>query len=131
MKMNSGFNINLIITCEIEPRVLIHTVISAHVWSVDEARVITSVTTYKGFVKVTLILLYAFDRSLSNSIHKSKVNPINSELNTDKFYKRKQKIPFYRLSTCIAYLILTFNFYIDIDISDSYPVSCSLQIIIL
>ena len=33
MKMNSGFNINLII----EPRVLIHTVISAHVWSVDEA----------------------------------------------------------------------------------------------
>ena len=37
MKMNSGFNINLIIACEIEPRVLIHTVISAHVWSVDEA----------------------------------------------------------------------------------------------
>ena len=33
MKMNSGFNINLII----EPKVLIHTVISAHVWSVDEA----------------------------------------------------------------------------------------------
>ena len=82
-------------------------------------------------MKVMLILLYAFDRSFSNSIHKSKVNPINSELNTDKFCKRKQKIPFDRLSTCIASLILTFNFYIDIDILDSYPVSGSLQIIIL
>ena len=59
MKMNSGFNINLIITCEIKLRVVIsahvisahvisahvisahvmsyHTVISAHVWPVDEA----------------------------------------------------------------------------------------------
>ena len=36
MKMNSGFNIDLIITCEIKLRVLIHTVISAHVWPVDE-----------------------------------------------------------------------------------------------
>lgn len=37
MKMNSGFNINLIITCEIQLRVLFHTAVSAHVWPVDEA----------------------------------------------------------------------------------------------
>ena len=87
MKMNSGFKINLIVRREIEPRVLIHTVISAHVRSVDEARVITSVTTYTGFVKVTHILLLLLIGAYSNSIHKPKVNPINSKLNTDKFYK--------------------------------------------
>ena len=37
IKMNSGTNINLIIMCEIEPRVIIHTNISDHVWPVDEA----------------------------------------------------------------------------------------------
>ena len=65
MLMNSAFNINLIITREIKVRVLIHTVISAHVWPVDEA------SSYQtcDYLKVMLILLYAFDRGLSNSIH--------------------------------------------------------------
>ena len=36
-EMNYGFNINLSITRKIKPRVLIHTVISALVWSVVEA----------------------------------------------------------------------------------------------
>ena len=47
--------------------------------------VIKSGTTCTGFVKLLLILVYAFDRGLSNSIDKLKVNLINSKLNTDKF----------------------------------------------
>ena len=78
MKMNSGFNIDMITTSETKPRVLIQTVESAHLWTVDEASSYQMCDHLHRVCGVMLILLLAFDRGLSNSIHKSKVNPVNT-----------------------------------------------------